>query len=127
VTLRAETLPEVSDHQPGRWRRKAADRERFRPSTLVWVLPASAWLIRLFFVPTAYAVYIGFTNMQLLGPNAETLTAHHDTVTMDSSATGPDLLRRPSKPQILLEFQESAGQRVGGCGRKGLLRVGSLG
>ena len=57
--------------KPRRFWSKAADRERFRASTLVWILPASALLIGLFLVPTAYAIYIGFTNMQLLGPFAQ--------------------------------------------------------
>jgi multiple sugar transport system permease protein len=74
MTLQTEALPEVSNSQSRQGRVKANDRERFRPSTLVWILPASALLIGLFLVPTAYAIYIGFTNMQLLGPNAQTFS-----------------------------------------------------
>lgn len=47
------------------------DRERFRPTTFIWVTPAAILLIGLFLVPTIYAVYLGFTNLQLLGPHAQ--------------------------------------------------------
>lgn len=51
--------------------RKRADRERFRPSTLLWLTPATAILAGLFLVPIGYAIYLGFTNLQLLGPHAQ--------------------------------------------------------
>jgi multiple sugar transport system permease protein len=40
--------------------------------TTAWLLPAAALLIGLFLVPTAYAVYLGFTNLELLGQYAQT-------------------------------------------------------
>ena len=51
--------------------RRPNDRERLRPTTLVWLSPATALLVGLFLIPTGYAIYIGFTNMQLLGPFAQ--------------------------------------------------------
>ncbi|MCU1488646.1 MAG: binding-protein-dependent transport system inner rane component [Acidimicrobiaceae bacterium] len=47
------------------------DRERFRATTVAWLSPAAILLIGLFLIPTGYAVYLGFTNLQLLGPNAQ--------------------------------------------------------
>ena len=47
------------------------DRERLRPTTFAWLTPAGILLIGLFLIPTLYAVYIGFTNLQLLGPHAQ--------------------------------------------------------
>ena len=43
------------------------DRERVRATTFVWMTPAAILLIGLFLIPTIYAVYLGFTNLQLLG------------------------------------------------------------
>jgi hypothetical protein len=48
------------------------NRERFRPTTFIWVTPAAILLIGLFLVPTIYAVYLGFTNLQLLGTRRTT-------------------------------------------------------
>lgn len=48
------------------------DRERFKPSTLLWLTPATAILVGLFLVPIGYAIYLGFTNLELLGPHAQT-------------------------------------------------------
>jgi multiple sugar transport system permease protein len=48
-----------------------ADRQRLRVATLGWLTPAAALLIGLFLVPVGYAIYLGFTNLQLLGPNAQ--------------------------------------------------------
>ncbi len=39
--------------------------------TTVWLLPGAALLIGLFLVPTGYAVYLGFTNLELLGQYAQ--------------------------------------------------------
>ena len=49
----------------------ANDRERLRATTFVWMTPAAILLIGLFLIPTIYAVYLGFTNLQLLGPHAQ--------------------------------------------------------
>jgi multiple sugar transport system permease protein len=48
-----------------------AERQRLRPSTLAWLTPAAALLIGLFLVPIGYAIYLGFTNLELLGPTAQ--------------------------------------------------------
>ena len=48
-----------------------ADRERVKPLTFLWLSPAGILVMALFIVPTIYALYIGFTNMQLLGPHAQ--------------------------------------------------------
>lgn len=47
------------------------DQQRFRLAGLVWLLPAAALSGGLFLVPILYAVYLAFTNLQLLGPNAQ--------------------------------------------------------
>lgn len=47
------------------------ERQRLRASTLAWLTPASALLIGLFLVPIGYAIYLGFTNLELLGPTAQ--------------------------------------------------------
>ncbi len=47
------------------------DRERVRPLTFLWLSPAGILVMALFIIPTIYALYIGFTNMQLLGPHAQ--------------------------------------------------------
>jgi multiple sugar transport system permease protein len=58
-------------------RRRAAvaavprERQRLKPGTLAWLTPAAALLIGLFLVPIGYAIYLGFTNLELLGPTAQ--------------------------------------------------------
>ncbi len=47
------------------------DRERIRATTFVWMTPAAILLLGLFLIPTVYAIYLGFTNLQLLGPHAQ--------------------------------------------------------
>jgi multiple sugar transport system permease protein len=49
----------------------AADRNRLSVLTLGWLTPAAALVTGLFLVPIGYAIYLGFTNLQLLGPNAQ--------------------------------------------------------
>jgi multiple sugar transport system permease protein len=46
-------------------------RSRLRPTTLAWLTPAAALVIGLFLVPIGYAIYLGFTNLELLGPTAQ--------------------------------------------------------
>lgn len=46
------------------------DKPRFNPSSLLLLFPAAALLIGLFIYPVGYSVYLGFTNLQLIGPNA---------------------------------------------------------
>jgi multiple sugar transport system permease protein len=50
---------------------RRGDKEKVRATTFLWLSPAGILVISLFIIPTAYAVYIGFTNMQLLGPHAQ--------------------------------------------------------
>jgi multiple sugar transport system permease protein len=50
---------------------KRQDRERFEISSLGWLLPGLVLLGALFIVPVIYALYLGFTNLQLLGPHAQ--------------------------------------------------------
>jgi multiple sugar transport system permease protein len=47
------------------------DRQRLRVTTVGWLTPAAALLIGLFLVPVGYAIYLGFTNLELLGPTAQ--------------------------------------------------------
>jgi multiple sugar transport system permease protein len=46
-------------------------RQRLRPTTLAWLTPAGALVIGLFLIPIGYAIYLGFTNLELLGPTAQ--------------------------------------------------------
>lgn len=64
------TSPIINDpdlHQLWRTRR---DRERFQWGSLLLLSPAFFLLIVLFLIPAAYAVYLGFTNLTLVGPTA---------------------------------------------------------
>jgi multiple sugar transport system permease protein len=45
-------------------------KSRLKPSTIAWLLPAAVPLIGLFIIPIGYAVYLGFTNLELVGPSA---------------------------------------------------------
>ena len=45
-----------------------ADRARLKPATFLWLSPAAILLVVLFLVPVGYAAYLGFTNLELLGP-----------------------------------------------------------
>lgn len=47
------------------------DKEKVRATTFLWLSPAGILVLALFIVPTAYAIYLGFTNMELLGPHAQ--------------------------------------------------------
>lgn len=46
------------------------DRERFQWGSLALLTPAFALLVVLFLIPVGYAVYLGFTNLTLVGPTA---------------------------------------------------------
>jgi multiple sugar transport system permease protein len=50
---------------------RKTDRQRLRVATVGWLTPAAALLIGLFLVPIGYAIYLGFTNLELLGPTAQ--------------------------------------------------------
>jgi multiple sugar transport system permease protein len=47
------------------------DGRRFRVTSLGWLSPSAVLLAVLFAYPVGYAVYIGLTNLQLIGPNAQ--------------------------------------------------------
>jgi multiple sugar transport system permease protein len=61
VQAQSETVATTTRH----------DGQRFKITTFVWLAPAAILLIGLFLVPTVYAIYLGFTNLQLLGPHAQ--------------------------------------------------------
>jgi len=42
----------------------------FRPVSLVLLAPAAILLLSLLALPIVYAIYLGFTNLQLIGPHA---------------------------------------------------------
>ncbi|TGQ05007.1 MULTISPECIES: sugar ABC transporter permease [unclassified Mesorhizobium] len=46
------------------------DKARFNPASLVLLAPATVLLLGLFLVPVVYAIYLGFTNLQLIGLHA---------------------------------------------------------
>src|ERR1700683_4417330 len=50
---------------------RPADRARLKPTPVAWLLPAAVLLAVLFLVPVGYAIYLGFTNLELLGPFAQ--------------------------------------------------------
>ena len=50
------------------------DREKVRATTFLWLSPAGILVMALFIVPTIYAIYLGFTNMELLGPHAQSFS-----------------------------------------------------
>ncbi len=50
---------------------EVADKPRLKPATIGWLVPAAALLFGLFLVPIGYAIYLGFTNLELLGPTAQ--------------------------------------------------------
>ncbi len=47
------------------------DVQRFRISSVGWLVPSLVLIGVLFLFPVAYAVYLAFTNLQLLGPHAQ--------------------------------------------------------
>jgi multiple sugar transport system permease protein len=47
------------------------DEQRFRLSSVGWLVPSLVLIGVLFLFPVGYAVYLGFTNLQLLGPHAQ--------------------------------------------------------
>jgi multiple sugar transport system permease protein len=49
---------------------RRADKDRFQWGSLGLLAPSLALLIVLFIIPVIYAFYLGFTNLQLVGPNA---------------------------------------------------------
>lgn len=55
---------------PGRPLSRRLDRLRFNPVSLLLLAPAAILLIALFIAPICYAVYLGFTNLQLIGPRS---------------------------------------------------------
>jgi multiple sugar transport system permease protein len=67
MTILEDTTEDQADVLP----KKRADRERIKPTTFLWLSPAGILVMALFIIPTVYACYIGFTNMQLLGPHAQ--------------------------------------------------------
>jgi multiple sugar transport system permease protein len=48
-----------------------SDKPRLKAATIGWLLPATALVTGLFLVPIGYAIYLGFTNLELLGPTAQ--------------------------------------------------------
>ncbi len=49
---------------------RRADKQRFQWGSLVLLAPALVLLIVLFIIPVIYSFYLGFTNLELVGPNA---------------------------------------------------------
>jgi multiple sugar transport system permease protein len=46
------------------------DKPRFKGTSLLLIVPAAILLIGLFIYPVVYSMYLGFTNLQLIGPNS---------------------------------------------------------
>jgi multiple sugar transport system permease protein len=61
----------VTERPPAAAAEGVTERSRLRPTTLAWLTPAAALVIGLFLVPIGYAIYLGFTNLELLGPTAQ--------------------------------------------------------
>src|SRR5947209_14716126 len=66
---------------------KRLDRERFQWGSLGLLAPALALLVVLFLIPVAYAFYLGFTNLRLIGPTA---LHYHFTGTANLTRLGND-------------------------------------
>lgn len=49
---------------------KRLDKPRFNPATLFLLSPTIILLATLFVFPIAYSIYLGFTNLQLIGPHS---------------------------------------------------------
>ena len=66
-TLNAEAVtgPDLS-----RLWKTRRDKERFQWSSVVLMTPAFGLLIILFLIPMGYAVYLGLTNLTLVGPDS---------------------------------------------------------
>ena len=54
------------------------DKSRFQWSSLGLLTPAFGLLIILFLVPMGFAVYLGLTNLTLVGPTALQMGLHRD-------------------------------------------------
>ena len=54
-----------------RWRPTSAGPGMLRPTTALWMSPATILMVGLFVAPIGYAIYLGFTNIELLGPHAQ--------------------------------------------------------
>jgi multiple sugar transport system permease protein len=52
------------------WRVLIMNQTTFRPVSLVLLAPAAILLLSLLALPIVYAIYLGFTNLQLIGPHA---------------------------------------------------------
>lgn len=65
VSLDAATAPPVAEL----WKTRR-DKDRFQWSSLALLTPAFALLIVLFLIPMGYAIYLGLTNLTLVGPTA---------------------------------------------------------
>ena len=61
----------VTERPPAAAAAASERHQRLRPTTLAWLTPAAALVIGLFLVPIGYAIYLGFTNLELLGPTAQ--------------------------------------------------------
>ena len=66
---------------------KRADRQRFQWSSLALLGPSVVLLAVLFVIPVIYAFYLGFTNLELVGPNA---VNWHFTGTQNLQRLGSD-------------------------------------
>jgi multiple sugar transport system permease protein len=69
------------------------DRERVQWGSLMLLSPAVALLVILFVIPVAYSVYLGLTDLRLIGPQA---VSWHFTGTANLSRLGSDTLFRQS-------------------------------
>ena len=54
----------------GRLTGKRLDKPRFNPATLFLLSPTIILLATLFVFPIGYSIYLGFTNLQLIGPHS---------------------------------------------------------
>jgi multiple sugar transport system permease protein len=67
VIARTDGLP---NHLRELGREARLDKARFNPASLVLLGPSGILLLGLFLVPVGYAIYLGFTNLQLIGLHA---------------------------------------------------------
>jgi multiple sugar transport system permease protein len=61
----------IPGHRPlGLARSQRLDKPRFNPVSLLLLSPTIVLLAALFVLPIGYAIYLGFTNLQLIGPHS---------------------------------------------------------
>jgi multiple sugar transport system permease protein len=70
IEMASAQAVELPDGLRNMKREARLDKARFNPASIVLLGPAGLLLLGLFLVPVGYAIYLGFTNLQLIGLHA---------------------------------------------------------